>query len=432
LNNKLLIFLLLVANTSFAYEVEKVYTPYNKEQNIKEKNIKEQNIKEQNIKEPSFEFKTDEEKALNQKKMNSFVIRSEAKKNKKISTNIYSLQENERKEIGLFMPFNEIQDSLFILRNLNLTGKKVNIAVVDNGISDFDKSINLVKNDSCIYGYDAKEGFYKQPSDTNDFYGHGSNMITIIGHKITGIAPDSKIMSIRIANNEERKSGSVLKGLTCATNLSPDIINLSQGGWEKNTFIKNPTMDKKEEHYKDVYKDIINKDILLVASMKNRVDNFSKYMNTEEQVYQSSLFNIKDIDKQVLIVKSFSKKSKTTSFAGDNKEITNRVLSVPINFWYAWCGKENIMSNLCLSRAGNSAATAVISGIAALVKESNPKLKGREIAEILLKTASREMPEYTQNTCGEKGNINCGDFTYGAGVVDPIAAIRMAKSKYKN
>lgn len=115
---------------------------------------------------------------------------------------------------------------------------------------------------------------------------------------------------------------------------------------------------------------------------------------------------------------------------------------------------ENLNCNYTSTMNGTSAATPVVSGVVALIKEANPNLTYRDIKHILAKTAKKIDPTHS-NVWGKKhpsaAKSGCGDALdltghdhelgwvkntadyefnnfYGFGLVDAKAAVTLAKS----
>ncbi|MBM3831873.1 MAG: hypothetical protein FJ403_01085 [Verrucomicrobia bacterium] len=73
---------------------------------------------------------------------------------------------------------------------------------------------------------------------------------------------------------------------------------------------------------------------------------------------------------------------------------------------------------------GSSAATALVSGVAALIVEANPALGWRDVQEILIRSAAKTDPtesDWMTNSVGL-----CFNHKYGAGLLNADAAVRMA------
>ncbi len=129
------------------------------------------------------------------------------------------------------------------------TGQGVTIAVVDTGIDldhpDLVHSLyvnggerpgNGIDDDGNgyiddVHGYD----FADRDAVANDTHGHGTHVAgTIVaannGFGATGVAPNAKIIPVRVLGNGTGQASDVAAGIRYAANLGADIINLSLGG----------------------------------------------------------------------------------------------------------------------------------------------------------------------------------------------------------
>jgi serine protease len=123
-------------------------------------------------------------------------------------------------------------------------GGGVTIAIIDSGIdvSHEDLADKIVAQTSCI-GADGNAG--KCHGSAQDDNGHGTHVAGIAaadtnnGKGIAGVAPDAKLMAVRVLRNQcsspgdcqaSGTSGDVAAGIRWATDHGADVINLSLGG----------------------------------------------------------------------------------------------------------------------------------------------------------------------------------------------------------
>jgi subtilisin-like proprotein convertase family protein len=96
------------------------------------------------------------------------------------------------------------------------------------------------------------------------------------------------------------------------------------------------------------------------------------------------------------------------------------------NDGYNYSGAPNETGDLDYTQTfdGTSAATPMVSGVAALMLQANPRLGWRDVQEILLRSAARlqpSIPGWQTNSAGIAHH-----YLYGAGLVDAQAAVGMA------
>ena len=130
------------------------------------------------------------------------------------------------------------------------TGQGVTVAVVDTGVDldHPDLQNNIFVNPGEIPGNgldDDQNGYVDDVSgfdfvgndaDPNDRNGHGTHVAGTIaslnnGFGATGIAPDAKILPVKVlGDNGSGSTRSVAEGIRYAADLGADVINLSLGG----------------------------------------------------------------------------------------------------------------------------------------------------------------------------------------------------------
>jgi subtilisin family serine protease len=153
-----------------------------------------------------------------------------------------------------------------LIRNLpaeirNSRGKGVKIAVLDSGIFQNHPDFIGLFNDASITSVD----FTGSPAGFNDKRGHGTHVAGLIGARnddpvgITGVAPESTLINIKVLKDSGSSSGQRLKaGLEEALRQDADIINLSLS-----------ITEDEFENVKDLLVEIKNKGKLVIASAGN-------------------------------------------------------------------------------------------------------------------------------------------------------------------
>jgi subtilisin family serine protease len=123
-------------------------------------------------------------------------------------------------------------------------GGGVTIAIIDSGIdvNHEDLADKIVAQTSCV-GADGNPA--KCHGSGQDDNGHGTHVagiaaaVTNNGKGIAGVAPDAKLMAVRVLRNQcsspgdcqaSGTSGDVAAGIRWATDHGADVINLSLGG----------------------------------------------------------------------------------------------------------------------------------------------------------------------------------------------------------
>ena len=224
------------------------------------------------------------------------------------------------------------------------TGESQTIALIDSGISKFQdvkENIDLTKSKSSY--------------DTN---GHGTMMYSLIkgySDKITGVAPDSKIISIKVMNSDESINPETIKNaIEIAIEKNVDIISLSLGSTKENRGIA------------DKINEATSKGITVISSAGDYEQGFL--------LFPASLDN-------VISVGSIAANGRVSDYTNAPDETT---INAP--------GEEILMvenNEKIIEANGSSEATAIITGYVSLLKDKSLKegkqLTTSEIQKLLLK-----------------------------------------------
>jgi type VII secretion-associated serine protease mycosin len=256
-------------------------------------------------------------------------------------------------------------------------GKGVTVAVVDSGINASHpqlagrviKSINLTGT----------------PHNT-DCYGHGTAVAGIIAaqdernssHPVpfVGVAPDVKLISVKIQEGENSTDtgGLLAKGIERAVEAGADIINVSAFNTDY------PALRK-------AVRDAQKHDVLIVASAGN-VDPQKK--KTEQAAYPASYPG-------VLSVGAVDENGSLSGFSNTASKVD---VTAPGSDIVSTTG-DGYVGGL----QGTSFSAPYVTGVAALIKASHPKLTYQQIMNRIIRTADG----------GSAGS--------GAGMVNPYAAV---------
>jgi type VII secretion-associated serine protease mycosin len=253
------------------------------------------------------------------------------------------------------------------------TGKGVIVAVVDSGVSDHPDLTGSVLN-----GTDFIE---KGSNGRTDRSGHGTGMAGLIaahgnnGNGALGIAPDAKILPVRVLNNKPQKNTQIGPAIEYAISRGAKVINLSVGGG-----IDPATLN--------AVKAAAEADVVLIASAGNKPTD----QGVTAPAFIDSVVAVGAVDK-------YGKKT-TMSVSGPALDLTapgEDIRSVTRNGGYS-------------STSGTSDAAAIVSGAAALIRSKYPNMSATEVVERL---------ESTATDAGAPGV----DSDYGHGIIDIVAAL---------
>lgn len=267
------------------------------------------------------------------------------------------------------------------LHSMGVTGKGINIAVIDTGIFSNHRDLK-----NTIIGFKDTMFFKEKPYDDN---GHGTHVSGIIagsgavsGGVYKGIAPDSGLVVIKALNNNGKgKSGSVLEAiewiLKNKSKYGINIVNISVGTLSgENT--------KKEE-----------------------TENI-KLLNGVEQLWSQGMVVVvaagnNGPENGTVTIPGICKKVITVGVSDDYKGIGTRSNEKIVN--YSGRGPANCIMkpeivapgsgiiscsnriNSYASKSGTSMATPVVTGSIALFMSKNPGITNKEVKMALRDSA---------------------------------------------
>ena len=264
------------------------------------------------------------------------------------------------------------------------TGKGVVVAVVDSGVEASHPDLR----GQVLPGKDVtKEG--GDPHD--DVTGHGSAMAGLIaghGHGpggddgVMGLAPDAKIMPIRVSHGDSfGESQALSAGVRYAVDHGADVINISLGTGPD-------TRDRRAISY------ALEHDVVVVAGTGNTAGKHENF-----PAAYSGVVSVGGVDQSGSLWKKSSWGSNTTLVGPATNDM---VVDPTRDRGYALAD-------------GTSDATAFVSASAALVIEAHPDLTAGQVITRLIKTA--KIPTDADS------NSKMPDPKFGYGIVRPLRAV---------
>ncbi|MET9226824.1 type VII secretion-associated serine protease mycosin [Lentzea sp. NPDC003310] len=258
-------------------------------------------------------------------------------------------------------------------------GDGVVVAVIDSGVDA--KHPDLAGQVLPGTGFGRSKG----TDGTTDADGHGTGMAGIIaatgrGGGALGIAPGAKILPIASADEKEQFGLDVVSdSIRWAADHGAKVINMSLGFSSSMT----PTLVKAVNY-------AIEKDVVLVAATGNDGKEVSAPANING----------------VVAVAGTTKDGKP--WASSNVG-ADTVLAAPA-VGIVTVAPESVYASGYAEMDGTSAASAIVSGVAALVRAKHPDWPAKDVVNALIKTAT---------DLAEPGR----DKTTGFGMVNPMGAL---------
>lgn len=275
-------------------------------------------------------------------------------------------------------------------------GQGVTVAVLDTGVeADHPDLAGNVLPTKDMIGFGAKPG-------DRAWARHGTAMAGIIaghGHGpgdtegVMGVAPEAKILPVRViledgdsarAKARTTRGNALADGIRWAADHGADVINLSLGD-DSNSAHPEPSEDEAVQY-------ALKKGVVVVASAGNGGD---KGDHVSYPAAYPGVIAATAVDKYGTRA-SFSTRR---WYAAVSAPGVNVVIADPDHKYYeGW---------------GTSAASAFVSGAAALIKAAHPTLTPAQIKKLLEDTA-RDAP------------VGGRDDSRGFGMIDPAAALKAA------
>lgn len=253
------------------------------------------------------------------------------------------------------------------------TANKIKIAIIDTGI---DRNICWLDTSNTQIYYVA--------GDKNDNK-HGTLISSILAsnnkYGVRGVIPGIKIQSIKVGDSQNISQADLIKGISRAIELKPDIISMSLSTY----------YDNNQLH--DVIKRALKENILVVASVGN-------------DYYRGKSFPASY--SEVMAVTAVDQDSDRLFRANTNNDIS---VAAPGKGIIAIDSKGNKVNY-----SGTSAAVPFVVGLAAILKSEDPSLNPNEIKNIIQMTAT------------DLGDIG-KDCYYGYGLIDFNKALYKARLK---
>lgn len=279
------------------------------------------------------------------------------------------------------------------------TGEGIKVAVIDSGVNSSTASLK----GQVLKGFDATGA---EGDEYDDYRGHGTTMAELIagtgeGGGLRGLAPDAKIIPMRITDTEFQNENSVnandtADAIRAAADSDAQIINMSFSS-------DFPTREERE-----AVKYAQSKGKLFFAGVGNNAEG-----NNKDQ-YPAAY-------PQVVGVSSADRNGKVAEYS-QNGNIVD--IAAPGNDIPRWC--DTAFQSYCDGDGGTSAATAIASASAALVWSAHPDWTANQVLNVLFDTAGRDWEKGTLSKYLGHGlirpsmNVLKGKGTPGAADISPL------------
>lgn len=290
-----------------------------------------------------------------------------------------------------------------VWRTSGYNGNGVKVAVLDNGWNSSAELSNTTSASAQVYAQVGDAIVNTNSGITKNIYSdHGLYMSTIIGGQTFGIAPGASLINACISNatNGSTNYESIVGALNWAVSTqNADVVNLSFQGYgiaKLNTGFGSPAL---VANVNAGFNALVSQNrFMAIAAGNSNEDNSVKIASIESGGAYTHVFHDALMAKQVLMVGALNRDGSIASYtgtAGSDAAVQNRMIFA--------VGDIDVSSTL--SVLGTSSSTAVVSGMAALMKQKWSYLGGKEISQIMIDTADRSFTGYNAATYG-MGKLN--------------------------
>nr|WP_306660110.1 type VII secretion-associated serine protease mycosin [Streptomyces polyasparticus] len=241
------------------------------------------------------------------------------------------------------------------------TGKGISVVVIDTGVNASTPSLK----GQVLKGFDASE---MEGDATDDYEGHGTTTAELIagtgaGGGIKGLAPDSKIIPMRVSDTERQNEQKVnafdmQDAVRAAADSDAQIINISFGS------------DYLQTGLREAFQYAQSRGKLIFAGVGN---NAKKGNKKQYPAAFPEVVGVGAIDRSGTVA--------DYSQHGDVVDLTAPGSSIP-----SWC--DTTFKSYC-DVNGTSAATALASASAALIWSKHPDWTANQVLRVMIESAGR-------------------------------------------
>ena len=335
-------------------------------------------------------------------------------------------------------------------------GTDVGIAIIDSGVNDHPdfKDRTNCKTNRLVY----KQNFVAGETTTNDLFGHGTHVAGIVAgvgkcaetstnRTFRGIAPDAKIISLRVLNalglgTDSAVIAAIDRAIALKSTYNIRVINLSLGRPIKESYTIDPLCQAVEKAWKAGIVVVVSAGNLGRFSQTNGYGTITSPGNDPFVITVGAMNDKSSTSKSDDVMTTYSSKGPTTidhvvkpdllapgnsivSMRAPGTTLDNLMPSNVVNRSYYKSGATGA-SQFYFKMSGTSMAAPMGSGAAAVLIGNNSALTPNQVKARLMKTATKAFPvasAIVDPVTNLTYQIQYDVFTVGAGYIDVNAAL---------
>ena len=300
----------------------------------------------------------------------------------------------------------------------------VDVAVVDTGIDSAHRDFSGDALGESIRLQSLKCDLFnlsngRAPAETADHDGHGTAVASVVGGSYAGYANNARLMSVDVveSDTDQAMTSDLFLAAGESAARGAEVINMS---WSLD-----PVGDagafrsRSNSLIGDSIEKVIDHGAVIVSAAGNDAKSYSREENAE---YTWSADD--PLVASTLVVGALDRDGELADYsryAGDNALVRSRFIVAPGKNRAAVANGDGEGFQ---DFTGTSSAAPVVSAGMASVLGRWGHLSAVEAAQILLDAADQSFTDqYKRTGCGERGQVNCGAYTYGQGKLDVAAAM---------
>lgn len=284
-----------------------------------------------------------------------------------------------------------------IWKDNGFDGSGVKVAVLDSGWTTNSELSNTQIHSNQTYEVVSNQLVHTGSTQTiNNVTTHGREMATIIGGQNYGISPGVTLYNGFVGDgvNATASTYNVAGAVNWAVNsMNADIINFSYQSYSLSKLTDPFVSNQLKTSYNLGFNALDSQNRLIIAAAGNNNENVSNEIANEQLMGYTHLVDDVSTKNNILIAGALEEDNSVANYsgyAGANTNVQDRMLFA-----------LGVVETPAGFVVGTSTATAVLSGVASMMKQRWSHLGGTEISQIMIDTADKSFTGYDRAVHGQ-------------------------------